>query len=97
MPAEEDGVEIVVLDGELVIDTVRSALDRLVSGTTGSLVVVDIAAVTFIDSTGLRMLLDAKAALAADGRTLTVTNPNSSAQLLFDTTGTTGDLGLEAD
>ena len=65
------------------------------AGTTASHVVVDLAGVAFIDSTGLRMLLDAKAELEAQGRTLRVVNPTSAARLLFDTTGTAEDLGVE--
>jgi anti-anti-sigma factor len=97
MPVDENAVETVALDGELVIDTVRRTLDRLVAGTSGSHVVVDLAGVAFIDSTGLRMLLDAKTGLAAQGRTLRIVNPTSAARLLFDTTGTAEDLGVVYD
>jgi anti-sigma B factor antagonist len=55
--------------GEVDLDTVgavRSQLDELV-GAGFTRVVLDLRGTTFIDSTGLRLALDAHAASAADG------------------------------
>ena len=93
-PAADE--ETVQLRGELVIDTVRRAL-AMVVGTTAPTVIVDLAAVTFIDSTGLRMLLDAKATLESEGRALTVVNPTDGVKALLSTTGTAEALGIELD
>src|SRR4051794_25381911 len=97
MPDAQNDVETVTLDGELVIDTVRRAQDRLVAGTTAAQITADLGGVTFIDSTGLRMLLDTKADLATQGRTLVLITPTSSVKLLLGATGTADELGVSLD
>jgi anti-sigma B factor antagonist len=50
-------------------------------------VVLDLAAVGFIDSSGLRVLISAQQDLAAAGRSLVVRNPSDTASRLFEITG----------
>jgi anti-sigma B factor antagonist len=52
-----------------------------------NVVVVNMAAVTFIDSTGLHALLDAKQALATTGGRLHLTEPSPAATRLFQLAG----------
>ncbi|HEY2813378.1 MAG TPA: STAS domain-containing protein [Acidimicrobiales bacterium] len=64
----------VVLHGEIDLmaeDAVRSALDHAVSGSTDHLV-VDLSKTTFLDSTGLRLLVDARRMAHARRINLTV-------------------------
>jgi anti-anti-sigma factor len=67
-----DGVAVVRIDGELDLLTVpelRAGLHPAIAGTVGA-VVVDLAGVQFLSSTGLRLLLSIHADLAADHRAL---------------------------
>jgi anti-anti-sigma factor len=50
-------------------------------------VVVDLAGVTFMDSTGLAALLEARRALLADGRTLTVQHAQAQTRQLLELAG----------
>lgn len=59
----------VVVHGEIDI-TSAPALDEALSGMHGDSVVVDLSQVTFIDSTGLRVLVMARTRLEADGSRL---------------------------
>jgi anti-anti-sigma factor len=51
-------------------------------------VVIDLHQVDFIDSTGLRMLLDLRAELERNGGRLTLVPPLPGAQRIFELTGT---------
>jgi anti-sigma B factor antagonist len=57
-------------------------------------VVVDLAGVTFMDSTGLSALLDLERDLTARGGRLAIACPEGAARLLFDVAGVTGQLAL---
>ena len=50
-------------------------------------VVVDLAEVTFMDSTGLTMLMDAQIAAQRDGSSFTVRRPSSAVTRVFDLAG----------
>jgi anti-anti-sigma factor len=56
---------------------------------------VDISAVTFIDSSGLRVLLEAHRALQQAGRRLVLVAPSRPVVRLFEVTGLTGALDVE--
>lgn len=60
----------------------------------GGLVVVDLSPVTFMDSTGLGVILRLHAALTAEGSRLAVVCPDGPARLLFQVTGLEGELPL---
>ena len=55
----------------------------------GSMVLVDMADVTFMDSQGLRMLLVARQALAAEGGLLQLVRPPKCVRLVLDLSGVT--------
>ena len=84
-----DGVATVVLEGELDIAT-APALDATLTDVerngTGT-VLLDLAGVRFIDSTGLRSLLSARQRAQTAGRTLRLTNRPVDVERVFDVTG----------
>jgi anti-sigma B factor antagonist len=59
-------------------------------------VVVDLAGVDFIDSTGLRVLLVGQSALEADGIKLVLREPRPQALRLFDVAGVLDVMRIEA-
>jgi anti-anti-sigma factor len=82
----EDDVKVVALRGELDFDqapAVSRALDDL--RTDGALeIVVDLSELTFIDSSGISVLVAAARASAADKGTLVVAGPTPHVQRVFD-------------
>ena len=61
----------------------------------GHRIVLDLAAVTFIDSSGLRVLIDAHRRAEADGRMLVIANPSPPVTRLFEISGLTNHLHVE--
>jgi anti-sigma B factor antagonist len=62
----------------------------------GGAIVVDLADVTFIDSTGISALLEMRRRLDAEGRELRVENVSSPAARIFELTGLT-DVFVDGD
>jgi anti-sigma B factor antagonist len=79
---------MVPLGGEVDASTADELRVRIVEAT-GDLVVLDAADLTFIDSSGLYVLLDAKAMLEAEGRLLSIVNRPGVLTRLLDVTGLT--------
>jgi anti-sigma B factor antagonist len=85
----EGGVATVVLEGELDIataplfDATLADVERNGTGT----VLLDLARVQFIDSTGLRSLLSARQRAEAAGRKLRLANLPVDVERVFDVTG----------
>jgi anti-sigma B factor antagonist len=67
-------------------------LDRL---PVGPRVVLDLAAVTFIDSSGLRVLIDAHRRAESEGRLVVIANPSPPVCRLFEISGLTNHLHIE--
>jgi anti-anti-sigma factor len=91
-------VATVVLAGELdphSADSLAEALHEL--GADGSVdrVVVDLAAVGFIDSSGLRVLLSADEALAGGGSKLVLRAPSDAVRRLLEITDLLDRLEIE--
>ena len=84
-----DGVATVALEGELdiatapVLDATLADVER--NGT--ATLLLDLAQVQFIDSTGLRSLLSAHQRAEAAGRTLRLANLPVDVERVFDVTG----------
>ena len=78
---------MVRLDGEIDMATV-SVLETALAGLSRD-VVIDADGVSFMDSTGLKAILDARDRLASEGRTLSVHNRPTAVQRLFDAAGAT--------
>jgi anti-sigma B factor antagonist len=79
---------LLAVSGELDMATarqLRAALDAESEG--DAPIVVDLAALDFIDITGLRALLDAAGHAAAKGLGFEVLNPSASVRRLLDLTG----------
>lgn len=74
------------------VDTLRTTLAD-VTRTESEAVVVDLAHVTFIDSTALSALIGAKQRLAELGRTLTVREPQLRVARVLELAGVNGYLG----
>jgi anti-sigma B factor antagonist len=53
----------------------------------GHAVTIDLAEVTFMDSTGLTMLMDAHHAAQRDGSSFTIRRPSSAVTRVFDLAG----------
>jgi anti-sigma B factor antagonist len=85
----EGGVATVVLGGELdiatapLLDATLADVERNGTGT----VLLDLAQVQFIDSTGLRSLLSARQRAEAAGRKLRLANLPVDVERVFDVTG----------
>ena len=56
---------------------------------------LDLAGVAFLDSSGLRVLIDAHRRAEAAGRRLVIVNPSAVVQRLFEISGLTGYLVVE--
>jgi anti-anti-sigma factor len=74
----------------------RADLRRAVA-TDGAHLIVDCSQLTFIDSTGIALLLEANAKLEADGRHMRILNVSGAPRLVFDALGLTEMLGYELD
>ena len=91
-----DGVALVVLEGELDLAAVPELRERLAeaggAGPRG--VVLDMAEVTFVDSSALRELLRAHSAVRDAGAELVLAGVGPAVARLFELTRTTGMLAL---
>jgi anti-anti-sigma factor len=91
---ERDGAELrIVVGGELDIATVPEVAPHVSAKDAAQAVVLDLGAVTFIDSTGLRLLLEAHVAL---GDRLRI-RPSPACERLFEITGVRDRLPLTDD
>ena len=89
---ESDGVEIIRLEGDVDLtnaDLVREAVDA----TTADNVVLDLSAVTFLDSTAISTLDGGHRRLASDDRSLVVVSPpETPSAWTLRVTGLAGDV-----
>ncbi len=82
------GVEHLAVAGELCLST-SGEFETAVSGVREDavLVVLDLSAVTFVDSSGMHVILRAAARLRARGRRLVLLNDSRVIQRLFELAG----------
>jgi anti-sigma B factor antagonist len=98
-----DDVVVVRLDGEIDMSNAerlgrRVVSDALESVTTARALVLDLTALGYIDSSGLRMLEDIRRAVAAKGlRTFTIAPETCRAHRLLVLTGLTDHLATQPD
>ena len=89
---QEEGVAVVDVDGDLdmaAVDDVDAALQQALGG--GAPVVVDLADVEFIDSTGMRAMIEARRrSRELDVPMVCVCPNNAAVWRLLELTGTTG-------
>jgi anti-anti-sigma factor len=88
--SERDGRATLVVTGEIDLVTAPYLRDELaaVVGGAGSTTVVDLSGVTFIDSSGLGALIDARTAIDATDATLVLLNPSGPCRRVLELTGT---------
>lgn len=66
---------------------VELAIDEALAGEEVIVVTIDLDGVTFLDSTGLRVLVAAHTRCAGEGRRLTLVNPSTSVSRILEITG----------
>jgi anti-sigma B factor antagonist len=91
-------VATLAVAGEIDIATtprLEAEIRRMLDETTGPML-VDLGEVTFMDSTGLSLLLALRRDAGAAGRTLAIFCPEGPARLLFAVTGLESELPLYA-
>ena len=88
--AASDGTVTVTLRGELDLASVGALQERLtaVEQDAPSLIVLDLSDLSFIDSSGLRVLLLADGRAREDDRELVLTHSSDAVQRVFEMTGT---------
>jgi len=85
-----DGTARVRLAGDLDLSTVPALRARVeaLRGDGSALIVLDLAELDFIDSTGLRLILELHGEAARDGFALALVPGGDAVQRVFDITGT---------
>lgn len=81
-----DGGRVIAMQGELDAST-RRGLTELLSGPPGSLIVVDLARLTFLDSSGLGALHEARQKAIENGGSLVLCHPGALVQRVLEITG----------
>jgi anti-sigma B factor antagonist len=85
----------VALTGEFDMSRTAELRDTILAGLTDvDHVIVDLEAVTFLDSSGLRALIEVHGVLDDHGAVLTLVNPRSHVRLLLSITNTAELFGL---
>ena len=86
----DGGVARIAIQGELDLDRADEVASEITAlaeqGATS--VIIDVGALSFIDSSGLRALLTAREQLDASGTSLQVTNLSPAVERVLDMTGT---------
>ena len=93
-------VHVVTLRGEVdafVSPSLRQEFRRLVEDEGASTIVVDLEAVTFLDSSGLGALVSVLRRLGERGGRLRIVSPRTNASRIFALTGLDGVLDLYAE
>jgi anti-sigma B factor antagonist len=96
---ERDGSLILIVDGEIDIGTAPMLDQELARAQAGdqATVVVDLDQVSFIDSTGLHVLIKHATISSQNGNWLRLTHGSPQVQRLFELTGTSDHLPFLAD
>jgi anti-sigma B factor antagonist len=90
-----DGAVVLDADGEFdlaEVETFQACLDGIIASCDGA-VVVDLAGVTFIDSSAISALLNARRRLAGEGRELRIEHLTGPVARVFELAGLTNILG----
>jgi anti-anti-sigma factor len=81
-----EGGRVVALSGELDVSTAQGLAEQLI-GEPGSLVVVDLSQLTFVDSSGLGAIHAARRKMIECGGNLVLCRPNPMVSLVLEITG----------
>ncbi len=87
----------VVVTGELDAETAPALAAALAEADARNRLVVDLAGVEFIDSSGLRVLLETHHQRLADQRSLILTNPSSVVERLLEVAGVRDYFTIESE
>jgi anti-anti-sigma factor len=89
---------VVALTGELDVNTATQLADALgdLAGEKLVSVVVDVGRLTFVDSTGLRVILAGRESLQAEGATLTLEGASGVVERVLEMTGLRGLLAQQS-
>jgi anti-sigma B factor antagonist/stage II sporulation protein AA (anti-sigma F factor antagonist) len=87
--SQNDGTSIVRMSGELDLAS-SDRLSALLAELSDRTVVVDLAGLTFIDSSGIAALVAAKDRLQSAGRELVLTRPQPNVDRVLEMTGLEG-------
>lgn len=92
---EAAGAPLVVARGEVDAATAATLAEHLdhAAASSAEAISVDLSGVTFIDSSGLRVITVARAQAEAEGRLLVVTEASEAVRRIFAMTGLTALLG----
>ena len=96
VPYDVDGTRIVRVAGEIDMLTAQQ-LEEALAGCNGSAVRVDLAGVTFLDSSGIAVLLRAHERAVKRGAELKVANAASNVLRVFEVTNVDQVLTLETN
>lgn len=88
-PPDPESTQRVTLSGEFDISTASTLRHALYDDAPASEVIGDLSDVTFMDSSGLRALLEVRAKLEADGRHLVLEGIPDQVRRLFEVAGIT--------
>ena len=91
----DHGTDGIQLSGELDTASVTQLASALKAAAHADTVSLDLAALTFIDSSGLRLLIETHQRLEDDGRRLLLRRPSQSVLRLLEISGVDGYLNLE--
>jgi len=84
---ETDQALVVRLSGEIIMDVVserKAEIEGLATAFAGPCVVVDLAGVTFMDSSGVGFLIGLRRLCQEQGKAMTVANPSPPIKKLLD-------------
>lgn len=84
---QTDQTLVVRLSGEIIMDAVserKAEVERLTREACGSNVIVDLADVAFMDSSGVGFLIGLRRLCQEQGKTMTVVNPSPPIRKLLD-------------
>jgi stage II sporulation protein AA (anti-sigma F factor antagonist) len=92
-----DGWQVISPEGELDLSTVSLLEERLIQALSADDTVLDLSRVSFIDSTGIALLLSVSATSREHGWHLELRDPSPSVERLIKLTGVTELLGSPGD
>ncbi len=93
---DKSGERVLSVTGEVDVSCAAELRGQLTAAADEGLgAVVDLAGVSYIDSTGIGVLVGAANAARENGRTFAVRNPQPAVRRVLDMLGVAGELGLE--
>jgi anti-sigma B factor antagonist len=90
--ANDAGAVVVALAGDFAmsgVEELRSCIDELIDSSNGAILIVDLGDVTYIDSSGISALLEARRLVTREHRELRFEHISAPASRLSELTGLT--------